>query len=395
MTRRILHIDLDAFFVSVEQVLAPELAGKPVIVGGRPERRGVVASASYEARAYGVRAAMPLAQAYRLCPQAIFLQGDFRKYRDFSARFMDILADFSPSLEPGGLDEAYLDVTGCDIFGTPFQIAKKIKERVRKELGLVASVGIASCKVVAKVASDAGKPDGLVEVPVGGERSFLAPLPVVRLPGVGDKTEQMLVVMGVKTIGQLANLPLELLKSRFGTFGVMLHEHANGIDDSKVEMYGEVKSISRETTLERDTLDSQFLEGVLRHLSEKVGADLRHEGKRARSVVLKLRYSDFETITRRFTPRESLASDEVIFAEAVRLLSQALAKKRKPVRLIGVGVSNLVGEARQLAMFDQTARRLELLDKTIDRIRRKYGFAAIQTGRTFALRDIFSEAGED
>jgi len=395
MTRRILHIDLDAFFVSVEQVLAPELAGKPVIVGGRPERRGVVASASYEARAYGVRAAMPLAQAYRLCPQAIFLQGDFRKYRDFSARFMDILADFSPSLEPGGLDEAYLDVTGCDIFGTPFQIAKKIKERVRKELGLIASVGIASCKVVAKVASDAGKPDGLVEVPVGGERSFLAPLPVVRLPGVGDKTEQMLVVMGVKTIGQLANLPLELLKSRFGTFGVMLHEHANGIDDSKVEMYGEVKSISRETTLERDTLDSQFLEGVLRHLSEKVGADLRHEGKRARSVVLKLRYSDFETITRRFTPRESLASDEVIFAEAVRLLSQALAKKRKPVRLIGVGVSNLVGEARQLAMFDQTARRLELLDKTIDRIRRKYGFEAIQTGRTFALRDIFSEAGED
>ncbi|MBM4453441.1 MAG: DNA polymerase IV, partial [Chloroflexi bacterium] len=379
----------------VEQVLAPELAGKPVIVGGRPERRGVVASASYEARAYSVRAAMPLAQAYRLCPQAIFLQGDFRKYRDFSARFMNILADFSPSLEPGGLDEAYLDVTGCDIFGTPFQIAKKIKERVRKELGLIASVGIASCKVVAKVASDAGKPDGLVEVPVGGERSFLAPLPVVRLPGVGDKTEQMLVVMGVKTIGQLANLPLELLKSRFGTFGVMLHEHANGIDDSKVEMYGEVKSISRETTLERDTLDSQFLEGVLRHLSEKVGADLRHEGKRARSVVLKLRYSDFETITRRFTPRESLASDEVIFAEAVRLLSQALAKKRKPVRLIGVGVSNLVGEARQLAMFDQTARRLELLDKTIDRIRRKYGFAAIQTGRTFALRDIFSEAGED
>ncbi|MBM3182592.1 MAG: DNA polymerase IV [Chloroflexi bacterium] len=395
MTRRILHIDLDAFFVSVEQVLAPELAGKPVIVGGRPERRGVVASASYEARAYSVRAAMPLAQAYRLCPQAIFLQGDFRKYRDFSARFMNILADFSPSLEPGGLDEAYLDVTGCDIFGTPFQIAKKIKERVRKELGLIASVGIASCKVVAKVASDAGKPDGLVEVPVGGERSFLAPLPVVRLPGVGDKTEQMLVVMGVKTIGQLADLPLELLKSRFGTFGVMLHEHANGIDDSKVEMYGEVKSISRETTLERDTLDSQFLEGVLRHLSEKVGADLRHEGKRARSVVLKLRYSDFETITRRFTPRESLASDEVIFAEAVRLLSQALAKKRKPVRLIGVGVSNLVGEARQLAMFDQTARRLELLDKTIDRIRRKYGFAAIQTGRTFALRDIFSEAGED
>ncbi|MBM3148826.1 MAG: DNA polymerase IV [Chloroflexi bacterium] len=395
MTRHILHIDLDAFFVSVEQVLVPELAGKPVIVGGRPDRRGVVASASYEARAYGVRAAMPLTQAYRLCPQAIFLQGDFKKYRDFSARFMNILADFSPSLEPGGLDEAYLDVTGCDIFGTPLQIAKKIKERVRKELGLIASVGIAPSKVVAKVASDLGKPDGLIEVPIGGEKSFLAPLPVARLPGVGGKTEQTLVVMGIKTIGQLADLPQELLKGRFGTFGAMLHEHANGIDESRVEVYGEVKSISRETTLERDTLDSQFLEGMLRHLSEKVGADLRYEGKRARSVILKLRYSDFETITRRFTPKESLASDEAIFVEAVRLLKQALAKKRKPVRLIGVGVSNLVGEARQLTMFDQASRRLELLDKTIDRIRRKYGFAAIQTGRTFALKDIFSRGGED
>jgi DNA polymerase-4 len=175
----------------------------------------------------------------------------------------------------------------------------------------------------------------------------------------------------------------------------VLHEHANGIDNSMVEIYGEPKSISRETTLERDTLDSRVLEGMLRHLSEKVGADLRDEGKRARSVMLKLRYSDFETITRRFTPNESLASDEVIFTEAVRLLNQALAKKRKPVRLIGVGVSNLVGEARQLAMFDQTSRRLELLDKTIDRIRRKYGFTAIQTGRTFALEDIFSEGVED
>ena len=395
MASHILHIDLDAFFVSVEQVLAPELRGKPVIVGGRPERRGVVASASYEARAYGVRAAMPLAQAYRLCPQSIFLQGDFRKYRDFSTRFMDILADFSPSFEPGGLDEAYLDVTGCEIFGSPLQIARKIKERVKKELGLIASVGIASCKVVAKVASDLGKPDGLMEVPRGEEKNFLATLPVVRLPGVGSKTEQTLVAMGIKTIGQLADLPLELLKSRFGVMGSMLHEHANGIDDSKVELYGETKSISRETTLEHDTLDSRIIEGILRRLSEHVGAELRDEGKRARSIVLKLRYADFETITRRFTPKESVVSDEVIFAEAVRLLNQALSKKRRPVRLIGVGVSNFVGEARQLSMFDATSRRLELLDKAIDRIRRKYGFAAIQTGRTIALKDIFSDGDDD
>jgi len=389
MSRHILHVDLDAFFVSVEQVLSPELRGKPVIVGGRPERRGVVASASYEARTYGIRAAMPLAQAYRLCPYAIFLQGDFRKYRDFSVRFMEILANFSPSLEPGGLDEAYLDVTGCDIFGTPLQIAQSIKKKVKMELNLIASVGIASCKIVAKVASDLRKPDGLVEVTFGEEKNFLAPLPVARLPGVGDKTEQTLRVMSIKTIGQLADIPLELLKGRFGRMGVMLHEYANGIDASKVDLYGETKSISRETTLERDTIDQRILEGILRQLSERVGAQLREEGKRARSIVFKLRFNDFETITRRITPKESSASDEAIFTQATILLTQALKKTRKSVRLIGVGVSNLVGEARQLSMFDSASRRSELLDQTIDRIRRKYGFTAIQSGRSFALKDIF------
>ena len=389
MSRHILHVDLDAFFVSVEQVLSPELRGKPVIVGGRPERRGVVASASYEARTYGIKAAMPLAQAYRLCPRAIFLQGDFRKYRDFSARFMEILSNFSPSLEPGGLDEAYLDVTGCDIFGTSLEIAQSIKKKVKMELNLIASVGIASCKIVAKVASDMGKPDGLVEVPLGEEKNFLAPLPVGCLPGVGGKTEQSLRVMNIKTIGQLSDIPLELLKGRFGRMGVVLHEYANGIDTSKVDLYGEAKSISRETTLERDMIDPLMLEGILRQLSERVGAQLREEGKRARSVVLKLRFSNFDTITRRITLKESVASDEVIFTQATILLNQALRKIRKPVRLIGIGVSNLVGEAGQLAMFDSASRRSELLDQTIDRIRRKYGFTAIQSGRSFALKDIF------
>jgi DNA polymerase-4 len=206
VNRCILHIDLDAFFVSVEQALAPELVDKPVVVGGRPDRRGVVASASYEARVFGIRAGMPLTQAYCLCPQAIFLQGSFTAYRDASERFMTILADFSPCLEPAGLDEAYLDVTGCELFGTPYQIASRIKERVKKELKLIASVGMASCKVVAKIASDLGKPDGLVEVAAGQEKDFLAPLPVANLPGVGKKTEQSLKAMGIKTIGQLAVL---------------------------------------------------------------------------------------------------------------------------------------------------------------------------------------------
>jgi DNA polymerase-4 len=395
VNRCILHIDLDAFFVSVEQALAPELVDKPVVVGGRPDRRGVVASASYEARIFGIRAGMPLAQAYRLCPQTIFLQGSFPAYRDASERFMTILADFSPCLEPAGLDEAYLDVTGCELFGTPYQIASRIKERVKKELKLIASVGMASCKVVAKIASDLGKPDGLVEVAAGQEKDFLAPLPVASLPGIGKKTEQVLKTMGIKTIGQLAVLPLEVVKNRFGSFGLMIHHHANGIDNREVEAPGEAKSISRETTFAEDTADKVFLQAMLRYLCERVGAELRQETKHARTITLKLRYSDFETITRRFSSKEATDADEVIFAGAIKLLKQSLAGKRKLVRLIGVGVSNLVSYGRQLNLLDSRPQRLGHLDKAIDRIRNKYGFTAIQTGRTLLLKDIFDRREGD
>jgi DNA polymerase-4 len=395
VNRYILHIDLDAFFVSVEQVLAPELHGKPVVVGGQPDRRGVVASASYEARAFGIRAGMPLAQAYRLCPKAIFLQGSFPAYRDASEKFMMMLADFSPCLEPAGLDEAYLDVTGCESYGTPRQLALSIKDRVKKELKLVASVGLASCKVVAKIASDLGKPDGLVEVARGQERDFLAPLPIASLPGVGKKTEQNLKGMGIKTIGQLAALPPELLKSRFGAAGMMIHHYANGIDNGDVEPPGEAKSISRETTFAEDTLDRAFLQAILRYLCERVGAELRQEGKHARTVTLKLRYADFETTTRRLSSKEAIDADEVIFVGAVKLLDRALARRRKLVRLIGVGVSNLVGYGRQLHLLDSTPQRLRHLDKAIDRIRKKYGFASIQTGRTLLLKDIFASREGD
>jgi DNA polymerase-4 len=395
VNRCILHIDLDAFFVSVEQALAPELVDKPVVVGGRPDRRGVVASASYEARIFGIRAGMPLAQAYRLCPQTIFLQGSFPAYRDASERFMTILADFSPCLEPAGLDEAYLDVTGCELFGTPYQIASRIKERVKKELKLIASVGMASCKVVAKIVSDLGKPDGLVEVAAGQEKDFLAPLPVASLPGIGKKTEQVLKTMGIKTIGQLAVLPLEVVKNRFGSFGLMIHHHANGIDNREVEAPGEAKSISRETTFAEDTADKVFLQAMLRYLCERVGAELRQETKHARTITLKLRYSDFETITRRFSSKEATDADEVIFAGAIKLLKQSLAGKRKLVRLIGVGVSNLVSYGRQLNLLDSRPQRLGHLDKAIDRIRNKYGFTAIQTGRTLLLKDIFDRREGD
>ncbi len=261
MIRGFFHVDLDAFFVSVEQALNPSLRGKPVIVGGQPDRRGVVASASYEARAFGIHSAMPLTRAYRLCPQAIFLQGNFSRYREASDQFMAILADFSPCIEPGGLDEAYLDITGCDIFGSPHQIALSMKGRIKNELCLVASIGIASSKVVAKIASDLSKPDGLIEVPPGQEKEFLAPLPIKKLPGVGPKTEQALKTYGITSIGQLAKLTPESAKRILGDSGMYLYRHANGIDNRKIEPSGEAKSISRETTLAQDTLDFQRTPG--------------------------------------------------------------------------------------------------------------------------------------
>jgi DNA polymerase-4 len=390
-----MHIDLDAFFVSVEQVAHPELKGRPVVVGGRPQGRGVVAAASYEARAFGLHSGMPLVTASRLCPQAIFIQGSFPKYRDASQKFMAILADFSPFLEPMGLDEAYLDATGFDsIHGSAHQMAERIKQRVKAELGLNASIGIAGSKVVAKVASELSKPDGLLEVDEGGEAAFLAPLPIARLPGVGPKTEGKLKRLGITTIGKLSTTPLSVLKSHFGASGEMLRRFATGIDSRKIEPPAAAKSISRETTFGQDTRDRPLLKSTLRYLGERVGADLRRQGKRARCVTLKLRYTDFTTLTRRLTLSQATDSDQVIFDSGLKLLDRALAGAKQPVRLIGIGVAELTAAGGQLDMLDGSARRQEQLNKAIDRIRKKYGFTAIQTGRTLKLKDIFEEGGE-
>ncbi len=390
MTRQIMHIDLDAFFVSVEQALNPDLKGKPVVVGGKPDRRGVVASASYEARAFGLHSAMPLTTASRLCPQAIFIEGNFAKYRDASQRFMTILADFSPYLEPLGLDEAYLDATGFEsIHGPTKQMAASIKQRIKVELVICASVGIANFKIVAKIASDLCKPDGLLEVAAGKERSFLKPLPVAKLPGIGRKGERILKDLGIKTIGQLAALPLNILKSHFGVAGELLHNYANGIDDRKVEPAGEAKSISRETTFGKDTRDSSLLKATLRYLSERVGSELRQKGKLTRCVTLKLRYADFTTITRQHTLSQAGDTDQTIFDIGLKLLKKELSREKQAVRLIGIGISNLTEAGRQLDMLDSSAQRLEKLNTAIDRIRKKYGFTAIQTGRTLLLKDVF------
>ncbi|MCX6003915.1 MAG: DNA polymerase IV [Chloroflexi bacterium] len=385
--RTIMHIDLDAFFVSVEQASNPELRGKPVVVGGKPDRRGVVATASYEARAFGLHSGMPLATALRLCPQAIFIEGNYQRYAEVSKKFMAILADFSPFLEPTGLDEAYLDATGFEsLHGSIRQMALKIKQRVKDELGIVASVGIATCKVVAKAASDESKPDGLIEVPPGGESAFLAPLAIRKLPGVGKKTEQVLTGLGIRTIGQLARMPLPALKSRFGVFGDMLYRHANGTDDSPVTSPAEAKSISRETTFEEDTRDNVLLSATLRYLTERVGADLRELRKQAKCVSIKVRYADFTTITRQCTLPQLTDVDQTVFQTGNELLQKAVTADRRAIRLIGIGVSSLSEPGKQLSLMNSAEQRLERLNRATDRIRDKYGFTAIQTGRTIRLR---------
>jgi DNA polymerase-4 len=303
---------------------------------------------------------------------------------------MTILADFSPDLEPMGLDEAYLEVTGFEsIHGSIRNMARAIKQRIKDELKLSASIGIAGGKVVAKVASELSKPDGLLEVAYGEERSFLAPLGIAKLPGVGEKTERRLKELGINTIGELAGTPLATLKSHFGIYGELLHRHASGIDERKVMPPAPAKSISRETTFAEDIRDRNQLEATLRYLSERVGSELRERGRETKCVTLKLRYADFTTISRRCTLSQSTSADQTIFESGLASLKKALSQGKQPVRLIGIGVSGLTEPARQLAMLDSSALRLGELNKAIDRIRKKYGFSAIQTGRTLLLKDIF------
>jgi DNA polymerase IV len=390
--RQILHVDLDAFFVSVERVLNPDLNGKPVIVGGDPDGRGVVSCASYEARAYGVHAAMPLKQAMRLCPDAVFIRGKFDRYREASARFMAILGEFTPLVEPMGLDEAYLDLTGFEpLYGPVRETAMRIKSKVHSELGVTASIGIATSKLVAKIASDLKKPDGLVVVAPGEEREFLAPLPIEKMPFAGPKTREALKPLGVKTIGDLAALSPSVLKSRLGSHGEALQQYARGIDDREVEPPQEAKSISRETTFAEDTLDIAFLKATLRYQSERVGAELRCGGRRARCVTLKLRYSDFETVSRSRTLKETFADDQTLFDVGAELLDKALAQRKRPVRLVGIGVSGLAGGERQLSMLDESAERREQLTQAIDKLRQRYGFSSIQRGDTLKLTKMHDE----
>jgi len=309
---------------------------------------------------------------------------------------MDILAEYTPDIEPMGLDEAYLDMTGFEPhYGPVKQTASTIKERISNEIGITASIGISTSKVVSKVAANLCKPNGLLEVLPGDEQKFLAPLAIDKLPFVGPQTEKKLKSLSIKTVGDLAQWPVYLLTKMFGLHGQTLNLHAHGIDVGIVAPWQRIKSISRETTFVKDSLDMRYIKANMRYLSERVGAALRKEGKSAKCVSLKLRYADFETISRSLTPKQPVDTNESIFATGVILLEKALKMRRHLIRLIGIGVSNLIDKQKQLDIFDTTLIKLEHLNAAIDRIRQKYGYTAIQTGATLPLGKTSSIRDKD
>jgi len=370
--RAIAHVDMDAFYAAIEQRDRPELRGRPVIVGADPKGRGVVSTASYEAREYGVRSAMPIGRAARLCPHAAFLPVDMAKYRQVSLQIMAILADFSPLVEPVSVDEAFLDLTGTErLLGSPLEAVRRIKDRIRAETGLTASAGLASNKFLAKVASDLEKPDGLVVVPPGGEATFLAPLPVERIWGVGHVTAKALGDLGIATVGQLQGVPRSVLVRRFGKHGEDLHDLAFGRDDRPVEPFGVPKSVGAEETFDADVRDAERLKTTLRAHAERVAAELREGGFAAARVTLKLRLAPFETHTRSVTGEPTQDGLE-LYRRAVALLEREGVTR--PVRLIGLSASNL-GPAGvgQLDLLDPTALRRERLAQVVDRLTERFG----------------------
>ena len=387
---RIFHVDLDAFFVAVERVLDPSLEGIPVAVGGEVGSRGVVACASYEARAYGLHAGMPLRTAQRLCPHAVYLPGKYARYQEVSKRFHEVLGEYTPWVEPLRMDEAYLDMTGFEsLYGPPVAVARTIKERIRRELRITVSVGVASAKVTAKVASDFGKPDGLAEVPPGQDAAFLAPLPLRDLPGVGSKVEERLKQrLGIATIGELAGIPPLTLRRLFGAYGDLLHRWASGQGHGSIATeLVPPKSISRSTTFAEDSRDEGFILNTLRYLGERVAAALRGEGKRAGCVTVTVRYADFHTISRSRRLKQLVESDEAIFRLGASLMKQPLEDPRA-VRLVGIGVADLV-PGQQLPLITDESEREVNLARALDAVRRKHGYTALQTGRTFLLRGDF------
>jgi DNA polymerase-4 len=379
--KAILHLDMDAFYPSVEVLDNPELKGKPVIVGGGRER-GVVSSASYEARRFGVHSALPMATAMRLCPDGIFLPGRMARYQEISRAVFDIFRQFTPLMEPLSIDEAFLDVTGSErLLGQPDEIAKKIRQKVFELTGLTVSAGVAPSKFVAKIASDIEKPDGLTVVPPDRVRDFLDPLPIKKMWGVGKVTQESLERLNIRTFKDLSNVPLKILEKKFGKHGLKMHELSMGMDDRDVVPEHDVKSIGHEQTFLRDVTELEEAKKSLLALTNKVAQRMRRNGIAGKTVTLKVKYSDFFQITRSDTLAEPTDDGLEMYSTVCRLLEKTEVGRR-PIRLLGVSLSqlNFPGKEDQLSLFVKKDQKRKRLNTALDSLNEKHGDDSVQPG---------------
>ncbi len=375
LLRTIAHFDLDSFFVSVEYLSEPGLRGKPVIVGGQD--RGVVSTCSYEARAFGVHSGMSSSRAKQLCPQAIFVKGSYSEYSKYSRWVTQIIAEDAPLFEKASVDEFYLDLTGMEKYFDPLQFTINLRERIIKETGLPISFGLASNKMMAKMATNAAKPNGYLQIPHGAEQSFLAPLPVDDMPGVGESTKEVLQEMKLFTLGDVFNAGVDTLENRLGKSGADLWVRCKGIHTRPVSSFREAKSISSERTFSEDKIDTEFLLAELVRLTEKISFELRSDGKLAAIVTVKIRYPDFVTQSRQCSITATHADDEII--PVARELFAQLYKKGHPVRLLGVRLSGFEHTAIQADMFTDRERK-DSLYKAIDNVKNRFGTKSVKRG---------------
>lgn len=399
MTRKILHIDMDAFFAAIEQLDNPDYRGKPVIVGGNPHSRGVVSTCSYEARKFGVHSAMPLREALRRCPQGIFTPVRGPRYAEVSRGIMKLMNEYTPLVEPLSLDEAFLDLTGSEaLFGPAEKIAVEIVDRIKTEVGLSASAGLAPNKFLAKLASDLKKPHGFVIITKDNMAEILEELPVGKIWGVGPKTEALLNEMGIRTIGMLRRIDPDFLFKELGNTGRELYRLAYGIDERLVEPNEETKSVGHEITFQTDTADREFLAGVLLWLTEQVARRLRRNNLKGRVITVKVRDHNFKTLTKRVTLKEATDFEEEIYQEALRLASNVQWGAGK-VRLLGVSVSGFdKGESLQLELFSGLEQQpkdenLAKLHQTLDQLRDKFGEGIVTKGTVLHVKEKVGRKG--
>ena len=374
MNRAILHMDLDTFFVSVERLQDSSLLGKPVLIGGTSDR-GVVASCSYEARQYGIHSAMPMRMARQLCPHAIIKRGDHEQYSKFSNAVTDIIQESVPVYEKTSIDEFYIDMTGMDRFFGCYKAATELRQKIMKETGLPISFALSNNKTVSKVGTGEAKPNGQKEINFGDEKIFLAPLSIKKIPMVGDKTYQLLRSMGIEKVKTVQDMPVELMQQVLGENGTVIWRKANGIDNSPVEQYSERKSISTETTFEKDTIDIAHLNSVLISMTEKLAFQLRTEEKLTACVTVKIRYSDFNTYTMQM--RIPYTALDHTLMQRVKELFDKLYQKRMLIRLIGIRFSHLIQGTYQFDMFEDTIEQIQLY-QVMDKLRKRYGKDAVQ-----------------